>query len=306
MSACKKIMATVLALGVFVPAFAFAQTASTTSASVQETLAQIQALETQIKDLQTKHEALMAQYRLLAQQQNVALVSLIQTLKEGSSGDQVMVLQALLAIDPSIYPEGRVSGYFGRLTANAVKRFQKKHGIDTLGIVGPKTLKKLNELLREQDEDDDDDEDNDRHKGREKVTICHKGKTITVAMPSVFAHLKHGDTRNACSGNTTPDVIAPDTTAPVISGASVSSIASTTATIAWTTNENATGKVYYGTVSPIDFLTALTMSSAALTTSHSFGLTGLATSTTYYYVLESKDASLNTATTSTQSFATTN
>ena len=183
-----------------------------------------------------------------------------------------------------------------------MKRFQKKHGIDTLGIVGPKTHKKLNELLREQDEDDeDDDEDNDRHKGREKVTICHKGKTITVAMPSVFAHLKHGDTRNACNGNTTPDVIA-----PVISGTSVSSIASTTATVAWTTNENATGKVYYSTVSPVNFLTALTMSSAALTTSHSFGLTGLATSTTYYYVLESKDASVNTATTSTQSFATIN
>ncbi len=299
MSALKKVMATVLALGVFMPAFAFAQTTSTTSASVQATLTQIQALETQIKALQAQHEALMAQYRLLAQQQNAALVSLIQTLREGSSGDQVATLQALLAIDSSIYPEGRVSGYFGRLTAEAVKRFQKKHGIDSLGVVGPKTLKKLNELLREQDEDDDDDEDDDhRGKGREKVTICHKGRTITVAMPSVFAHLKHGDTRNACG--TTSDVIA-----PIISAINVSGVSSTTATISWQTNEAATSKIYYGTTTPVSLGSALTVSNNSLVNSHIVGLSGLASSTTYYYVLESKDASLNTATTSTQSFVTT-
>src|SRR3954453_22556845 len=31
-----------------------------------------------------------------------------------------------------------------------------------------------------------------------KVTICHKGHTITVDESAVPAHLKHGDTRGAC------------------------------------------------------------------------------------------------------------
>lgn len=35
-------------------------------------------------------------------------------------------------------------------------------------------------------------------KGQSKVSICHKGKTITVAAPALKGHLKHGDTRGAC------------------------------------------------------------------------------------------------------------
>jgi hypothetical protein len=31
-----------------------------------------------------------------------------------------------------------------------------------------------------------------------RVTICHKGQTITVAEPAVAAHLRHGDTVGAC------------------------------------------------------------------------------------------------------------
>jgi peptidoglycan hydrolase-like protein with peptidoglycan-binding domain len=247
----------------------------------------------------------MAQYKLLAEQQNMAFITLLQTLKEGSTGDQVMILQALLALDPSIYPEGRISGYFGRLTAQAVKRFQRKHGIEQLGSVGPKTLKKLNELLREQDNDDRHDEDNDRGKGQEKVIICHKpaengGQTKTVSKSSLFAHLKHGDTRGACSAHGT------DTTAPIISNITLSQVATTTATIGWMTNEHATGKVYYGVSTPVNFSTFVTLSTTTLSMGHWFTLTGLTASTTYYYALESKDTANNTATTSTAGFTTTN
>lgn len=35
-------------------------------------------------------------------------------------------------------------------------------------------------------------------KGQDKVTICHKGRTIQVAAPAVKAHLKHGDSLGAC------------------------------------------------------------------------------------------------------------
>ena len=68
------------------------------------------------------------------------------TLKRGVSGEEVRQLQQVLKTMPDSYPEGLVSGYFGPLTQKAVKRFQVKHGIEAIGIVGPKTRKKLNEL----------------------------------------------------------------------------------------------------------------------------------------------------------------
>ncbi|HXH88939.1 MAG TPA: hypothetical protein VNI55_10085 [Gaiellaceae bacterium] len=34
--------------------------------------------------------------------------------------------------------------------------------------------------------------------GKQKVTLCHKGKTITVGAPAAKAHLRHGDTIGRC------------------------------------------------------------------------------------------------------------
>lgn len=34
--------------------------------------------------------------------------------------------------------------------------------------------------------------------GKKKVTLCHKGKTITVGAPAAKAHLRHGDTLGRC------------------------------------------------------------------------------------------------------------
>ena len=64
----------------------------------------------------------------------------------GSSGDQVSLLQAILAKNPALYPSGIVSGYFGSLTEAAVRNFQNKYGIDPSGTVGTKTIIKLNEI----------------------------------------------------------------------------------------------------------------------------------------------------------------
>lgn len=68
-------------------------------------------------------------------------------LKVGSSGEDVEVLQKLLASDPALYPEALVTGFFGPLTELAVKRLQAKLEIDQVGAVGPQTLAKINELL---------------------------------------------------------------------------------------------------------------------------------------------------------------
>lgn len=76
-------------------------------------------------------------------------------LSYGSKGEEVKRLQECLAQDPEVYPEGTVSGYFGKKTKEAVIRFQKKYARDILepigltrgtGDVKAMTRKKLNEL----------------------------------------------------------------------------------------------------------------------------------------------------------------
>ena len=58
----------------------------------------------------------------------------------GGRGYQVKTLQTWLAKDKTIYPEGLVTGYFGKLTLLAVKRFQTKYASEVLtprGLTSP-------------------------------------------------------------------------------------------------------------------------------------------------------------------------
>lgn len=74
-------------------------------------------------------------------------------LSMGASGSNVTCLQQILAADPSVYPEGMITGYFGALTQAAVQRFQAKNGIVSsgtpsttgYGAVGPRTAAALNQ-----------------------------------------------------------------------------------------------------------------------------------------------------------------
>lgn len=68
-------------------------------------------------------------------------------LEYGNRGMQVTNLQTFLASNPSIYPEGLVTGYYGPLTVNAVKAFQNFYGISPVGRVGPITMAKMNEVM---------------------------------------------------------------------------------------------------------------------------------------------------------------
>lgn len=63
---------------------------------------------------------------------------LLATLKLGSKGEQVKILQEKLGI--------KVDGIFGKQTEGAVKEFQKNSGLVADGIVGPKTRLVLNSL----------------------------------------------------------------------------------------------------------------------------------------------------------------
>ncbi|MEN9912758.1 MAG: hypothetical protein RLY66_166 [Candidatus Parcubacteria bacterium] len=97
--------------------------------------------------------------------------------------------------------------------------------------------------------------------------------------------------------NALPVVV--DTTAPILS--SIASVTgASTSTISWITDEVSTSKVFYSTSTPLDITSSTTQSvlNGGLVTSHSIDLTGLATSTTYYFKIQSVDTSGNTATSS--------
>lgn len=58
---------------------------------------------------------------------------------DAATGGEVTKLQTFLAADKELYPEGKVTGYFGPATARAVKRWQAAHNITQTGGVGPLT-----------------------------------------------------------------------------------------------------------------------------------------------------------------------
>lgn len=74
-----------------------------------------------------------------AARESVVVRSAVQpVLRFGMSDTAVRTVQARLGV--------RVTGYFGPLTLAAVKRFQRKHGIPTTGVVATLTWGKLNQL----------------------------------------------------------------------------------------------------------------------------------------------------------------
>lgn len=95
----------------------------------------------------------------------------------------------------------------------------------------------------------------------------------------------------------------PDSVPPVISGISVTSITGTSATVSWTTNENATTWTDYGLVAGPPY--ASTDGAAIpLVTAHSVNLTGLTSATTYHYRVRSADAASNDAVSTDATFTT--
>ena len=65
----------------------------------------------------------------------------------GQTSSDVSSLQTFFADNSAVYPEGKVTGYFGGLTKSAVMRFQALYGFDQVGRVGPVTRDKINTLI---------------------------------------------------------------------------------------------------------------------------------------------------------------
>jgi type VI protein secretion system component Hcp len=104
----------------------------------------------------------------------------------------------------------------------------------------------------------------------------------------------------AASGDFTFKTAA-DTTPPVISGITSSSITQSGATLVWTTDEQSDTQADYGTTTAYGSTTAL---NTANVTAHSQGLTGLTAGTTYHFRVKSKDAAGNLATSGDFTFST--
>lgn len=307
----KKIKTWGLVVLVFGLLFSFNLTLAQNTTSVDNARAALIAqIRARIEELQRQILALQA---ATTGAEVATSARFLRNLNLGSQGDDVEDLQELLAEDSEVYPEGLVTGHFGQLTHRAVKRFQKKHGLEEVGTAGPRTRVLLEGLRQAK-----------AMKGRGnaapiltgtastsgQVMICHRppgnpanANTITVGAPALRAHLAHGDTVGACGSTTTPPPA--DTTAPVISGLIATSTASTTTTIIWTTTADASNSaVWYHTATPLNFSLASKVQDSSLVTAHSLNLTGLTASTTYYFAAVSADAAGNTATSSTNTFIT--
>ncbi len=96
-------------------------------------------------------------------------------------------------------------------------------------------------------------------------------------------------------------VTPPDTTAPSITSVFSGSPSTTGTTITWSTDENSDSQIEYGVSS---MYTSSTTLDTSLVTSHSVSLANLSSNTTYHYRVLSKDASLNLATSTDNTFTT--
>jgi len=293
----KKIGILIIMLALFV---GFRAHAATTQSQVDA----INSLTAQIKELQTQRQTLLS--------------DLLTTLKQGTRSEAVTTLQSLLALDSSIYPEGLVTGYYGKLTAAAVKKFQKKNGLPQVGNVGPLTLKALKKFADEsgvtaENEDDDGDGTAESNEGKKLCAIVPPGHLIAPGYLKKMGGVK--PTIPECQ--TLPPGIAKklkdtdwhvdpsDHTAPTISALGTSDLKATSVKINWTTNELAKDKVWVSTVPGVSTSGTANFVNNTATTTHSISATGLTAGTVYYYKVSSTDAGGNASISSEGTFTTT-
>jgi 3D (Asp-Asp-Asp) domain-containing protein len=87
---------------------------------------------------------LLGAFFILPQQGNAALGD--RTLYKGMNNSDVKALQEYL-LTKGVFPYHTTTGYYGPITEESVKTFQKKYGLKVDGIAGPKTNGKI-KILR--------------------------------------------------------------------------------------------------------------------------------------------------------------
>jgi murein L,D-transpeptidase YcbB/YkuD len=88
--------------------------------------------------------AALARYRRIADQGGWPAVPSGPVLKPGNSDPRVPILAARLAVTADWQGDPGESTFYESDLEQAVKRFQERHGLDTDGVIGPRTLEELN------------------------------------------------------------------------------------------------------------------------------------------------------------------
>lgn len=125
------------------PLVSSAQTTSAVQAQIDALLKQITQLQAQIAALRGQSSAPAAGSSQCLDLNN----NLVFDITDDTTNGEVSKLQRFL-VSVGAYPEARITGYYGTLTAQAVMRWQKAHGMDFVTIksgVGPMTRAKLRE-----------------------------------------------------------------------------------------------------------------------------------------------------------------
>ena len=124
-------LALLLALSVATPSYAQTQ-------STEDLLKLLQTLMKQVEELQKQLATVRGEIRELKAD-----------LREGMTDDDIKKIQEILATDPVIYPEGLVTGYFGPMTKQAIKRFQSRHKLFESGEIDEETRALLTAYYKE-------------------------------------------------------------------------------------------------------------------------------------------------------------
>jgi peptidoglycan hydrolase-like protein with peptidoglycan-binding domain len=138
---------------VLLPLFASAQTLEDLQRQIQQLLQQLVILESQtslpIAPATSASPFPQSVASTLAPQTGptYSCITLTRSLKFGDRGSDVAELQKYLSLNVGIYPEAEVTGYYGRATESAVKRWQSARGVvgsgdpasTGWGVVGART-----------------------------------------------------------------------------------------------------------------------------------------------------------------------
>lgn len=108
-------------------------------------LKQVQELQQRLAQLQEESVTSQSLPSVVGVQASTEIFS--RTLRKGTRGEEVELLQEKLREDSALYPEGLVTGYFGTLTEAAIRRFQRRFALSENGVVDEPTRAALNEIF---------------------------------------------------------------------------------------------------------------------------------------------------------------
>ena len=126
-----KVTAVVLAL-LLISTPAHAMTVNDAVAKIEAMIAEMETLKAELSNL-----TIVVPTPAVQGVQSGSVLTM--DLSYGATNEDIARIQRLLATDPSIYEYGVDSGFFGPKTQEAIRNFQARFGLDTVGVIGPST-----------------------------------------------------------------------------------------------------------------------------------------------------------------------